>query len=243
MNNRFFVCLTALVMSSTAEATTISFSTDQLSYIAGDTITLTITGDATGAAADGIYGRLLYDPAVADSISAAQIPLTSDGVPWIDGVLSYGDGYVEVWDQIAGFDPLAPDGPAVSTVQILATHAGPLDLRWSQQPGLELNFFGTTGVEGSDPVFSVEVGENPNYTPPPPPVVEPPPPPVIEPPPPPPAAIEPPPPVEPAPPPPVVELPSSPPDGSPIEPVAAPEPSAALIFSIGLVLAAAAVRR
>jgi hypothetical protein len=201
MNNRFFAYLTALVMSSTAEATTISFSTDQPSYIAGDTITLTITGDATGASAYGIYGRLLYDPAVADSISAVQTPLTSDGVPWFDGVMSYGDGYVDVWNQIAGLDPLAPDGPAVSTVQILATHAGPLDLRWSQQPGYELYFFGTTGAEGSDPAFSVEVGEKPNYTPPPPPVV------------------------------------------SPTEPVAAPEPSAALIFSIGLVLAAAAVRR
>jgi hypothetical protein len=228
MNNRFFAYLTALVISSTAEATTISFSTDQPSYIAGDTITLTITGDATGAATDGIYGRLLYDPAVADSISAAQIPLTSDGIPWVDGVMSYGDGYVDVWNQIAGLDPLAPDGPAVSTVQILATHAGPLDLRWSQQLGYELYFFGTTGAVGSDPAFSVEVGENPNYTPPPPVVEPPPPPPVVEPPP---------------PPPPVVELPSEPPYVSPTEPVAAPEPSAALIFSIGLVLAAAAVRR
>jgi len=220
-----------LLFALPASAATISITSDLPSYAVGDTITLTIIGDPQGGAANGVYGQIVYDATIADTLSAVQMPLTSNGAPWIVGATTIGDGYATVWNQIGGFEPQAADGPSISTIQLHAAYGGTLEIGWGTARGLELSFFGAEA-----PTLSVSI-EGPAYVPPPPPEE---PPPIIEPPP----ISEPPPIIEPT-------LPPSepPPDylPPPVDPgsvgASVPEPSAALIFGISLLVCSAAAKR
>jgi hypothetical protein len=218
--------LSAILLALPAAASTIAITSDQTTYQAGETITLTITGDAQGAGTSWIFGELVYSSVLTDTISSTQTILTTDGVPWIYGPTLVSDGRAYVWNQIGGISGdtalfPTPDGPAVSTVQLVGVYGGTVELTWTD----ELAFFGIS----SSPGYSITiVGDSP---PPPPPTVEQQPPPAEEPlppPPPPPTEEQPPP-----PPPPLADEPL-PPAGDSGGAAPVPEPSGVLIFSAGL---------
>jgi len=138
-----------------ARAATLTITSDKAEYALSETITLTITGDAEGAADDAIFGRLDYASELAATLSAAQLPLSSGGQPWITGTLgpeTGGVGYVDVFNQqVVGSQTI--DGPLVSTVQLTAStlFPGTLNFEWSVSPGYQLDFFGLVTVTPDHP--------------------------------------------------------------------------------------------
>ena len=183
------VLLALVPFAMPASSATISITSDQPTYEVGDTITLTIAGDAEGATAWAAFGNLLYDPSLTNTLSVTQGALGPD---WVLGGAPSGDGHAYVWNQIA---PEPMTGTSTSTVVLLATAPGTLGFTWDVET---LEFFGANA-----PDFSLSLTGDPL-------VVEPPP---------------------------VVE---SPPVGE--APASVPEPSAALVFAVGLVVAGAARR-
>ena len=112
----------SVFLATGSRAATITLTADQTSYNVGDTITLTITGDSEGATANAIFGRLVYDSVLANTLSTTQ---QSAGPEWISGPLFTGDGYADVWNQIT-FD--AQSAYVVSTVQLVPQHGGTLEI-------------------------------------------------------------------------------------------------------------------
>ena len=101
------LCAIALALSHAASAATLAIVSDKATYLPGETITLSIFGDAQGASAYGVFGRLEMSGAALDFVSASQVPLAPG---WVKGSLeSSDDGVlltVEAFDQIAPFGML-----------------------------------------------------------------------------------------------------------------------------------------
>ena len=136
-------------------AATLTITSDKAEYALGETITLTVTGDAQGAADDAIFGRLDYASELAATLSAAQLALSSGGQTWSTGALgpeSGGVGYVDVFNQQIGGSQTV-DGPLVSTVQLQASplFPGTLNFEWSVSAGHQLDFFGLVTVTPDQP--------------------------------------------------------------------------------------------
>src|SRR5687767_10209661 len=74
--------------STVSSATTLSVSPDKLTYLVGETITLSIDGDAQGASAAAIYGRLQYNGGLVDNGTRSQKLI---GSGWVKGSLEATD--------------------------------------------------------------------------------------------------------------------------------------------------------
>src|SRR5262245_22232480 len=66
MRRLLFTSALVLACGSAASAATLSVSADKLTYLVGETITLSIFGDAQGASADAIFGRLGFNGGLVD---------------------------------------------------------------------------------------------------------------------------------------------------------------------------------
>jgi hypothetical protein len=152
---RTLVVVAAVVgFAAAASATTLSVVSDKTTYNAGDTITLSISGDAQGATAYGIFGRLQYTGTGAVTASTQTQkrvnPSWDASVPLLNGA-----GYSEAFDQIAGFPAsMATNLPAqnpFSTVTLIAQAAGVVNVNWNSvaSSGFELMFFGLTSAPGT----------------------------------------------------------------------------------------------
>lgn len=147
---RFAATLTGLVwMASLAQAATLTITSDEPVYDVGETIRLTVTGESMGGTAFGIFGQLLYDPALTETVASSQTPHTdSFGAPWAIGILPRGDGFANVINQVK----LGPLNDAtqtqVATATLVAEAAGIVDVRWNEQGVARLDFFGLTSAEG-----------------------------------------------------------------------------------------------
>jgi hypothetical protein len=141
-------------LTGAANAATLTITPDQTTYAVSDTITLTIVGDAQGAADYGVFGSLFFDSALATTIATTQTPLTSLGgsLPWIQGTVPAGyPGIAVAFNQIVGLTPWAPDAPLVSIITLHAAGPGTLDLNWETDPstGNQLYFFGLSSAPGA----------------------------------------------------------------------------------------------
>jgi PEP-CTERM motif len=144
--------------SNAANAATLSVSADKLTYLVGETVTLTVTGDDAGASSYYVYGRLDYTGALVDNGTRSQITLIrSGGNPWSKGSLGAADNgvvaYSDAFNQDAG---LVADSPSnlpgnFSTVTLIAQAVGLVDVNWhaSLNDGFGLLFFGLTDAPGT----------------------------------------------------------------------------------------------
>jgi hypothetical protein len=159
--HRHLLVLAALLIAApAANAATLTVTPDKTSYGVGETITLSIVGDAEGASAFGIQGYLLFDRTLAGFVSMSQQPLTSGTTPWLVG------GALRNCESLPQFRPgclvfnqvlpiaggsAAPDNLLIATLQLQALAPGVLDFSWETdtRSGLQLMFFGLAGAPGA----------------------------------------------------------------------------------------------
>jgi hypothetical protein len=133
----------------------LSITPDKSVYTIGETITLSILGDAEGELGIVVFGQILFDPSLATAISSSQDALTSFGgaLPWTEGVLRTGPGFADAMNQIGALSPIPVDGPLMATVTLAASLEGVLDFTWApaQDPATpnSLRFFGLESAPGT----------------------------------------------------------------------------------------------
>jgi hypothetical protein len=138
--------------AASANAATLTVQSDHATYNVGDTITLTIDGDAEGATAYGVYGRLLFDGSLVDNGTRSQELL---GEGWTEAPLEASDfnsdsppSHAETFDQIHFSEnggTLTAANP-ISTITLIAQAPGTVDVIWDTQT---LDFFGITNAPGT----------------------------------------------------------------------------------------------
>jgi hypothetical protein len=145
----------SVFLAFSAQAATLSMVADQATYNVGDTITLTITGDAEGTAALAIFGAVNYDQALTTVTGSSQTALTSfgGGLNWVLGPLNVDNpnaGTADVYNALAGTSAQTPDQLAISTITLTADAAGTASFSWLADGSNEaLNFFGLTNAAGT----------------------------------------------------------------------------------------------
>jgi hypothetical protein len=156
-----FALLFAIGSAGGASAATLSVTPDKLTYLVGETVTLTVIGDDGGASAFGIFGRLDYSGLLVDNGTRSQTQLVGQNGNWLKGTLVQGDDgtLANSWafNQIAPFtDPLSPDTAnnlpgTLAIVTLIATAVGVVDVNWNSDTGsgFELLFFGLTNAPGT----------------------------------------------------------------------------------------------
>ena len=124
---------------SASSAPILSITPSESSYRVGDLIVLQIHGDPNGVAAGTIFGRLVFESALATWVSSEQqfLSFFGGGFPWVGFALGGGEGFADAFNQVGG--PVAvPDGTLTATVSLQAAQPGTLSLSWDDP----LVFFG-----------------------------------------------------------------------------------------------------
>jgi len=158
MRSLLLASLAAVVLApyAYALAATLTITPDQMVYEVGDTITLNVFGASEGAEDNRIYGRILFDAALADYVSSHQELL---GNAWYPATaLTGGDGFGEAFGQVAS-NPESADGPLSASVTLLATTPGLLHYSWltSGELDFRLDFFGLTDAPGGSVLIVPEL--------------------------------------------------------------------------------------
>jgi hypothetical protein len=147
--------LLAVAIAGAANAASLSINPDKLTYNVGETITLSINGDAQGATTDAIFGRLQYNGALVDNDTRSQKLI---GPGWTQGSLEAYDTNAagpttansEAFDQVNYNSGSQTATSPIATVTLIATSAGILDLIWdTTNVGMELIYFGLTSAPGA----------------------------------------------------------------------------------------------
>lgn len=145
----------SVFLAFSAQAATLTIVADQATYNVGDTITLTITGDAEAGAASAIFGTVSYDQVLTSVTSQSQTQLTSfaGNLPWTNGVLQLDNpnpGTADAFNALFGTGTGTPDQLAVSVITLTADAAGTANFSWLTNAGAEsLDFFGLTNAAGA----------------------------------------------------------------------------------------------
>ena len=143
----------SLSIGTSATAATLDMVADRATYNVGDTLTLTISGAADGAAATGILGSVAYDPCLLTVVSVSQTGLTSFGglLLWTMSPLVTDDpvGTVDAFDALAGPYPQTPDQQVVSTITFQWIASGVAHFSWVAEGEESLRFFGLTNAAGT----------------------------------------------------------------------------------------------
>ena len=155
--------MAALSIAAAANAVSLSVNSDKLTYLVGETVTLTVTGDlgldATGypIRAYSAFGRLDYSGALVDNGTRSQTALVGEIGTWVKGSLDQGDNGVTAFsyafNQVAGLtaDTATNLPAAFATVTLIAQEVGFVGVNWHTTLGLgeELLFFGITNAPGT----------------------------------------------------------------------------------------------
>ncbi len=120
---RHLVSLGVLFLAMQGQAASLSVSSDQSVYSINDTVTLSISGDAGGASATGVFVRLVVQQSATEELllidalnqSAGPTALEPDGLFSATVELLYGGGTVVVGFESSSLDffAAAPGAPAV----------------------------------------------------------------------------------------------------------------------------------
>jgi len=158
--------LVSLLAVSVASAATLSVTSDKLTYVIGETITLTVIGDPQGATSYGVFGELRYNGALVNSGTRTQPTLIGPLGPWIkaplntrDTNLDDGGSFSDAFSQIAADAQTATNipGTTLSTVTLIATAIGLLEVNWHTAfDGSQLDFFGLTSAPGISVCITAE---------------------------------------------------------------------------------------
>ena len=154
-----FAAVFALVgLAGAARAATLSVAPDETSYLVGETITLTVTGDSQGGTDGVIRGQLQYSSALTSPGSTpTQTTHTTGGLPWVPVALSQIDGQSDVFNQARGL-PATVDQPQIAIAKLVADAIGTVDVTWTTTGGAALDFFGLTSASGTSFTITPEPG-------------------------------------------------------------------------------------
>lgn len=159
MKRTLFVAAIAIGLATTARAATLTVDSDKSTYTVGETVTLTVTGNPGGAQAISIFGRLEYSPLLTSTVGSTQTRHTWGGGAHaaILGTLSFGDGFVDVFNQIIDFGetPRAVDQVQIATVTLIADAEGTVDVFWSTVFVVSLDFFGLVSQPAPATSFTI----------------------------------------------------------------------------------------
>lgn len=150
---RLSIAFVVFCFAASAHAATLTITPSSLTPNVGDQITLTIVGDSQGGATTGVFGRLLFDPAVFAGVSTSQNQLFSFGgvYPWLPGLLQCGAGYCDAFNQEAGPSLYTPDNLLTSLIvlDVIGDPAG-AEILWETElsTGFRLDFFGLHDAPG-----------------------------------------------------------------------------------------------
>ena len=156
MPRSIFVLLASLATASAANAVSVAIVADQVSYLPGQTVTLTVIADPTGGVDDAVYGRIEYDASILLGGAVDQNALTSFGgtFVWLENALQCGGGTCEAFSQIGPIAQVAADqsaGFVLSTISFTAGAVGSTDIVWSTGGPFDpfpFDFFGLTDAAG-----------------------------------------------------------------------------------------------
>ena len=145
-----------LLAAHIASAATLTMTPDKSVYQVGEPIVISIFGDAEGAEAPVVSGRILFDPDLAEFVEANQELLTSPNppgpsLPWSPGPLDFGEGFADAFLQGPGSPNAFPvDNTLSASVTLRATAPGTLDLAWQTETGqTPLIFFSLRNAPGA----------------------------------------------------------------------------------------------
>ena len=146
-----------LGMSFTAQATTLTMTSDKPSYLSGESITITVTGDVQGTKGFKAEGQILASGTGSvdfTGASYAQDTLatqTFNGVvPWSLGFLGGSDGVL--FAQVGAITPVTiatDDNIMTATMVITAGSSGVVNFGWQTSGVLFLKFFGLSNGGGT----------------------------------------------------------------------------------------------
>ncbi len=148
-----FVALVGLAGS--ARAVSLTITTNQPTYLVGETVTVTVTGDTLGGSDSAIFGRLVYSDTLTDTVGSSQTLHTSPLGSWTPGVLSVGDGFADVFNQSRSGSSIVLQNQ-IATATLTATGIGTVNLSWSSGPALD--FFGMTSAPSASFTIVPEPG-------------------------------------------------------------------------------------
>src|SRR5688572_10412871 len=148
MKRTLFVMAVVLGFATAAGAATLTVTSDKATYLPGETITLTVTGDSLNANTTtySLIGRLTYDASITD-VGTVGVAL-SPGPGWSDGGASTGDGFTEFFN-FADFGftndtPAYDGGPKViNSATVLAGSPGIVNFDWTSA----LSFYDLQGTQ------------------------------------------------------------------------------------------------
>ena len=164
----FLKATAALIVgfSTASSAVTLSVNSDKVTYVVGETITLTVTADDEGATDYGIFGRLLYPGSLVNNGTRTQLTLSGPLGDWTTGNLpqtddnlpgDFGGTYSSAFNQYSIIDQLDVEQTVdnlpgtLSTVTLIAQAIGVVNVTWdtNASSGFRLNFFGLTYAPGT----------------------------------------------------------------------------------------------
>ena len=171
MRRSFLVLVAVFVTATAASGVSLSVTANKSTYLIGETITLTVTGDDSGVTAYGIFGRLLYNGALVDNGTRSQTQLVGQYGKWTTNVLLQGDtnansatsAFSYSFSQFnAVYAQSATNLPGtLSNATLIAKALGVVTVSWdttNENTALQLRFFGLTNAPGTS--FTI-VGEVP----------------------------------------------------------------------------------
>jgi hypothetical protein len=154
MKRTLFIVAALVAFATAASAATLSVVSDKATYNIGETITLSVSGDAQGATTYGIFGRLEMSGALVDALTTTQ-KIMKAATGWTKGTLEINNvgptATVEAFDQITnpadGMNAVNP----IATITLIAQAFGLVNVTWNQDTGsgFELGFFGITSSPGT----------------------------------------------------------------------------------------------
>ena len=170
MKRTLFILAAVVLFATGASAATLSIVSNKTTYNVGETITLSVAGDAQGASANFIYGRLQFNGALVNMTNTAATANCAPGDPtctasqkliggggWVKGALTDNDteapgSTLESFNQAFGpaTGGVQTATNPISTIQLIAQAAGTVNLTWdTSSPGFQLSFFGLTDAAGT----------------------------------------------------------------------------------------------
>jgi len=130
------------LFTNPALAASIHVLPDSPVYQIGEIITLTVYGDSEGGEDIGVWGRLVYDGVMTDTLAATQTVHTSfNGTQtWLQGHLYLEEGRAAFMNQITpvGLTAVPVDQPQIATVTLRARRVGVVNVEFDD----DLWFFG-----------------------------------------------------------------------------------------------------
>jgi hypothetical protein len=153
MRRSLVVVAAVIGFAAAASAATLTVVSSKPTYNLAETISLTIVGDAQGASASQIFGRLQYTG------SGSVTPITQTqkqvGSSWSTAPLNNGAGFSDSFNQTAPpsgaqANNLPANNP-FSIVTLIANSVGTVNVTWNTNmaSGFQLSFFGLTNAPGT----------------------------------------------------------------------------------------------